>query len=94
MDFFNERTFIAILIIVMVTLALGGCAPKHLPDQGPKQPTVMDTISKADSIGLMIGCMFAPNSPECDKIRHKKTDVQETNKERDSMEETKSSRQE
>ncbi len=90
MDFFNERTFIAILIVIMVALALASCAPKTLPDQGPKQPTVLETISKADTIGRVLGCMFAPNNPICQN----KTDMDEENKEWDSMEETKSSDQE
>ena len=96
MDFFNSKTFSAILILIIMAFALLSCAKPTLQEQGPKQNTTMDTISKAGSIGTMLGCIFAPASEECQKLHTKKTDEKphksqeeyddENNKEWDNLE--------
>ena len=74
MNFFNDKTLSAIVIIVIMACVLIGCTPKNLETQGPKQPTTLDTVAKMKSVGAIIGCMFAPNDPECEKLKSKKTD--------------------
>ena len=74
MDFFNDKTFSAILIIILVAFTLLSCTPKKLETQGPKQPNTMESVAKMKSVGLILGCMFAPNDPECEKIRSSKVD--------------------
>ena len=96
MDFFNSKTFSAILILVIMAFALVSCTKPTLQTQGPKQNTTLETISKAGSIGAMLGCIFAPSSEECKKFRTKKVDEKphksqeeydkENNKEWDNLE--------
>jgi len=74
MDFFNDKTFSAMLIIILVAFTLLSCTPKTIHTQGPRQPNTMESVGKMKSVGLIIGCMFAPNDPECEKIRSKKVD--------------------
>jgi hypothetical protein len=45
-----------------------------LETKGPKQPTTLDTVGNVKNLGLMLGCMFAPNNPDCEKYRNKKSD--------------------
>jgi hypothetical protein len=96
MEFFNSNKFIIIVLIVLMYMALSGCANKNLPQQGPKQPTTLDSVAKMKSIGALLGCMFAPNDPECERLKSRKTDEKphksqeeydaENNKEWDEME--------
>ena len=86
MEFFNSKRFIAIILTVLVATSVFGCAKKPLQMQGPKQPTTIDSVGKMKSIGAIIGCMFAPNDPECVKLKQKTEDKphqtqQEYNKE-------------
>lgn len=74
MKFFDDKTISAFVIILIMGMVLLGCAKPTLQEQGPKQNTTLDTISKAGSIGTMLGCIFAPASEECQKLRTKKTD--------------------
>jgi PBP1b-binding outer membrane lipoprotein LpoB len=68
------KKFIGILIVVAAANMITGCANKPLQEQGPKQNNTLQSIAKMKSIGAMIGCMFAPNDPECVKLRDKRTD--------------------
>jgi hypothetical protein len=74
MNFLNSKTFMAIIIIVLMSIALTGCAKRVGPVQGPSQGTEIDSIAKMKSIGAVLGCIFAPNDPECVKLREKKTE--------------------
>lgn len=75
MGFFNDKTFSAILIIMLVAFALLSCTPTTLQTQGPKQPNTMESVAKMKSVGSIIGCVFAPNDPVCEEMRTKKTDT-------------------
>ena len=96
MEFLNSKKFIFIILLVLLVAVLSGCANKNLPQQGPKQPTTLDSVAKMKSIGALLGCMFAPNDPECDRFKSRKTDDKphksqeeydaENNKEWDEME--------
>ena len=96
MEFLNSKKFIFIILLVLLVAVLSGCANKNLPQQGPKQPTTLDSVAKMKSIGALLGCMFAPNDPECDRFKSRKTDEKphksqeeydaENNKEWDEME--------
>jgi len=105
MEFLNSKKFIIAILIVLVWISLSGCANKTFPEQGPKQPTTLDTVAKMKSIGTILGCMFAPSDPECQKLKSKSIDEKphqsqqeydsENNKEWDELEtDTKSSTQE
>jgi|SRR6056300_319175 hypothetical protein len=74
MEFFNSKRFIMIIVAVLVAIAVSGCAKKSLETQGPKQPTTIDSVGKMKSIGAIIGCVFAPNDPECIKLKQKTQD--------------------
>ena len=91
MEFFNSKKFIAILLVILFVAVLSGCAKKPLVEQGPKQPTTLESVAKMKSIGAVIGCMFAPSNPECEKLRKKPNQSQEEyneeiNKEFDELE--------
>ena len=60
MDFFNSNKFITILMLVLVFSVLSSCAKPVLEQQGPKQPTTLETIGKLDAISKVLGCMFDP----------------------------------
>lgn len=62
------------ILILLIAVLVISCSPNKLETQGPKQPTVMDTVGNIKSIGMMLGCAFAPNDPECVKLRDKKID--------------------
>lgn len=68
------RNYIVVLIIFAASVIMTACAKKPLQQQGPKQPSTLESVAKMKSIGAMIGCMFAPNDPECEKMRAKKID--------------------
>ena len=96
MKFFDDKTISAFVIILIMGMVLLGCAKPTLQQQGPKQNTTLETISKAGSIGLMLGCIFSPTSDECQKLRKSKADTKphksqeeyddENNKEWDNLE--------
>ena len=74
MEFFNSKKFIAILVVLLFFAGLSGCAKKPLVEQGPKQPSTLDSVAKMKSIGAIIGCIFAPGSPECQKLLKENAD--------------------
>ena len=65
-----ERTIIIGLALILVLISLSGCASKP---QTKTNPSVYD-----GSIGMMLGCIFAPNT--CKDIK-KKTNQDELTKE-------------
>lgn len=60
------------IFVILIAMLVISCSPKKIETQGPKQPTTMDTVGNIKSIGMMLGCMFAPNDPECEKLKSKK----------------------
>ena len=62
------------LATILIAITLSGCANKPLETQGPSQGSTMDSIAKMKSIGAVLGCIFAPNDPECVKLQSKKAD--------------------
>ena len=67
MEFFNSKKFIIVIVLVLFFTALSGCAKTVMETQGPKQPTTLETVGKMKSIGVVIGCMFAPHT--CDEAK-------------------------
>jgi len=69
MDKGTERLIILILVGILVLAGLSGCATTNLENKGPKQPTTLETIGKMKGIVSVLGCMFAPASEECQKLK-------------------------
>ena len=70
MDKKLERNIIWSLAIILIVLGLTGCAMKPLTViSKPVEEKLLltDTISNMPAIAEILGCMFAPNSPACDK---------------------------
>ena len=44
-------------------------AKPKIENQGPKQPTTLETVGKMKGIVSVLGCMFAPASDECKKLQ-------------------------
>lgn len=61
MDFFNDKTLSAIIIIIIMACVLIGCTPKSLETQGPGQPTTLETVANSGSIASGLVCVFAPD---------------------------------
>ena len=59
MDKHLEKFLIAGLVMILVLISLSGCGTKPIKTEN-KQPTQLETIGKIDSIGIVLGCMFAP----------------------------------
>ena len=79
MEYFNTKQFMAILIIVLCSCALFGCAKKEIAADHPKQPTTLETIGQLGAIANVIGCMFDP-TPCQEKSKEQKdikSEVQE-----------------
>jgi hypothetical protein len=82
MEFFNSKKFIVLILTVLFLSTFSGCAKKSLEVQGPTQGNTIDSVGKMKSIGTIIGCMFAPTDPECEKLRNKpKVSPHQTQKE-------------
>ena len=62
------------LATILIAITLSGCANKPLETQRPSQGTTIDSVGKMKSIGAVLGCMFAPDNPECVKLRSSKSD--------------------
>ena len=70
MDKKIERKIIWTLAIILIVLGLTSCAGKPLTVIGKpieEKVLITDTIANMGSIAEVLGCMFAPNSPACDK---------------------------
>ena len=70
MDKKLERNIIWTLAIILLVLGLTNCAMKPLTViSKPVEEKLLltDTISNMPAIAEILGCMFAPNSPACDK---------------------------
>ena len=69
MEFFNSKKFIIAIVLVLFFTALSGCARTVYETKGPRQPTTLETVGKMKGIVSVLGCMFAPASEECKKLR-------------------------
>ena len=70
MDKKLERNIIWTLAILLIVLGLTNCAMKPLTViSKPIEEKILltDTISNMPAIAEILGCMFAPNRPNCDK---------------------------
>ena len=70
MDKKLERNIIWTLAVLLLVLGLTGCAMKPLTViSKPIEEKLLltDTISNMPAIAEILGCMFAPNRPNCDK---------------------------
>ena len=68
MDKKLERNIIRALTIILILIGVFGCASvKPITNIKTKEITTLDTISKIPTIVSVLGCMFAPGSPNCDK---------------------------
>ena len=70
MDKKLERNIIWTLAIILLVLGLTNCAMKPLTViSKPVEEKLLltDTISNMPAIAEILGCMFAPNRPNCDK---------------------------
>ena len=70
MDKNLERNIIWTLAILLLVLGLTNCAMKPLTViSKPIEEKLLltDTISNMPAIAEILGCMFAPNRPNCDK---------------------------
>ena len=70
MDEHLEKYIIAGLVMILILLSLSGCAKPKMENQGPKQPTTLETVGKMKGIVSVLGCMFAPASDECKKLQN------------------------
>ena len=70
MDKKLERNILWTLAVLLLVLGLTGCAMKPLTViSKPIEEKLLltDTISNMPAIAEILGCMFAPNRPNCDK---------------------------
>ena len=70
MDKKLERNIIWTLAIILIIIGLTNCAMKPLTViSKPVEEKLLltDTIGNIPAIAEILGCMFAPNSPACDK---------------------------
>ena len=70
MDKKLERNIIWTLAILLIVLGLTNCAMKPLTViSKPIEEKILltDTIANMPAIAEILGCMFAPNRPNCDK---------------------------
>ena len=68
MDRKLERNIIWTLAIILILVGVFGCVSvTPITSLKTKKITTLDTISKIPTIVNILGCMFTPGSPNCDK---------------------------
>ena len=69
MDKKLERNIIWTLAILLILIGLTGCIKPLKVISKPIEEKLLltDTIGNIPAIAEILGCMFAPNSPNCDK---------------------------
>jgi len=69
MDKKLEQKIIWTLAIILIVIGLTGCIKPLTVISKPEEEkiSVTDTIARIPDIINVLGCMFAPNSPSCDK---------------------------
>ena len=53
--------------MILIVLGLTGCVSSASLTLNPKKITTLDTVANMPSIINILGCMFAPQDPSCDK---------------------------
>ena len=53
--------------MILIVLGLTGCVSSASLTLNPKKITTLDTVANMPSIINVLGCMFAPQDPSCDK---------------------------
>ena len=67
MDKKLEQKIIWSLAMILIVFGLTGCVSSASLTLNPKKITTLDTVANMPSIINVLGCMFAPNRPNCDK---------------------------
>ena len=69
MDKKLERNIIWTLAIILILIGLTSCIKPLTVISKPVEEKILitDTIGNMPAIAEILGCMFAPNSPACDK---------------------------
>jgi len=67
MDKKLERNIIWSLAMILIVLGLTSCVSSASLTLNPKKITTLDTVANMPSIINVLGCMFAPQDPSCDK---------------------------
>ena len=69
MDKKLEQKIIWTLAILLILIGLTGCIKPLTVISKPVEEKILitDTIGNIPAIAEILGCMFAPNSPACDK---------------------------
>ena len=69
MDKKLERNIIWTLAIILILIGLTSCIKPLTVNSKPVEEKILitDTIGNMPAIAEILGCMFAPNSPACDK---------------------------
>ena len=53
--------------MILIVLGLTSCVSSASLTLNPKKITTLDTVANMPSIINVLGCMFAPQDPSCDK---------------------------
>ena len=67
MDKKLEQKIIWSLAMILIVFGLTGCVSSASLTLNPKKITTLDTVANMPSIINVLGCMFAPQDPSCDK---------------------------
>ena len=67
-----ENKIITILFVVLIIIGLSGCGVKTINTTQDNKPTLIDSVGKMESIGIVLGCMFAPHT--CSEVKENKGD--------------------
>ena len=67
MDKKLEQKIIWSLAMILIVFGLTGCVSSASLTLNPKKITTLDTVANMPSIINVLGCMFAPNNPACQK---------------------------
>ena len=62
-----EQKIIWSLAMILIVFGLTGCVSSASLTLNPKKITTLDTIANIPAIINVLGCMFAPSSPGCQK---------------------------
>mgnify|MGYP001209545645 CR=1 FL=1 len=54
-------------MVLILTVSFGCASVAPITTLNPKKITTLDTIANIPSIINVLGCMFAPNNPACQK---------------------------
>ena len=72
MDKMTERRIIIALVLILFFIGISGCGVKTINTTQDSKPTLIDSVGKMESIGIVLGCMFAPHT--CSEVKENKGD--------------------